>query len=68
RAGSWIAIELNTALNVPEWDGKEVRIMQEDPAELTHEGYRFFVPRQEAFYLIGATDRVEKSAAAEETP
>lgn len=64
RAGSWIAIELNTAFNVPEWDGKEVRIMQEDPAELTDAGYRFFVPRQEAFYLIGA-DRTE---AAEETP
>lgn len=54
RAGSWIAIELNTAMNIPEWDGKEVRIMQEDPAELTPAGYRFFVPRQEAFYLIGA--------------
>lgn len=68
RAGSWIAIELNTALSVPEWDGKEVRIMQEDPAELTPAGYRFFIPRQEAFYLIGAADRAESTAAAEETP
>lgn len=68
RDGSWIAIELNTALNVPEWDGKEVRIMLEDPAELTQGGYRFFVPRQEAFYLVGATARKESAAATEETP
>jgi len=37
---------------VPEWDGQEVFAMQEDPAWLTSEGWRFFVPRQEAYYLI----------------
>jgi len=29
-----------------------VYIMMEDDAYLTDEGYKFFVPRQEAFYLI----------------
>jgi Xaa-Pro aminopeptidase len=52
RAGSYIAIELNTRTPVPEWDGQEVFAMQEDPAYLTDEGWRFFVPRQEAYYLI----------------
>ncbi|HLM43770.1 MAG TPA: hypothetical protein VK458_07870 [Myxococcaceae bacterium] len=52
REGSYIAIELNTRTPVPEWDGQEVFAMQEDPAWLTSEGWRFFVPRQEAYYLI----------------
>lgn len=52
RAGAYIAIELNTRTPVPEWDGQEVFAMQEDPAYLTDEGWRFFVPRQEAYYLI----------------
>jgi Xaa-Pro aminopeptidase len=52
REGSYIAIELNTRTAVPEWDGQEVYAMQEDPAYLTAEGWRFFVPRQEAYYLI----------------
>lgn len=51
--GSYISIELNTLTSVPEWDGQEVFIMQEDPAYLTEEGWRFFRPRQEALYLIG---------------
>jgi Xaa-Pro aminopeptidase len=50
--GSYISIELNTLTPVPEWDGQEVFVMQEDPAHLTAEGWRFFRPRQEAFYLI----------------
>lgn len=52
REGSYIAIELNTRTPVPEWDGQEVFAMQEDPAYLTAEGWRFFVPRQEAYYVI----------------
>jgi len=51
--GAYISIELNTKTPVPEWDGQEVFIMQEDPAHLTAEGWRFFRPRQEALYLIG---------------
>ena len=37
---------------MPEWDGQDVHIMQEDPAYLTPEGWVFFRPRQEEFYLI----------------
>ena len=50
--GAYISIELNTATPIPEWDGQEVFIMQEDPAYLTAEGWRFFRPRQEALYLV----------------
>ena len=53
RDGSYISIELNTRTPVPEWDGQEVYIMMEDPAYLDGEGYHFFRPRQESFYLIG---------------
>ena len=52
RLGSYISIELNTATAVPEWGGKKVFVMMEDDAYLTPEGFRFFRPRQEAFYLI----------------
>lgn len=52
RPGSYLSIELNTATVVPEWGGKKVFIMQEDPAHLTPDGYLFFVPRQESLYLI----------------
>jgi Xaa-Pro aminopeptidase len=52
RAHSWISIELNSATPVPEWDGQKVFVMEEDPAWLTDEGYKFFRPRQQAFYLI----------------
>ena len=52
RLGSYISIELNTATVVPEWGGKKVFVMMEDDAYLTPEGFRFFRPRQEAFYLI----------------
>ena len=51
--GAYISIELNTKTPVEEWDGQEVFIMQEDPAHLTAEGWRFFRPRQEGLYLIG---------------
>jgi len=51
--GAYISIELNTRTPVPEWDGQEVFIMQEDPAYLTADGWRFFRPRQEELYLIG---------------
>ena len=52
RLGSYISIELNTATAVPEWGGKKVFVMMEDDAYLTPDGFRFFRPRQEAFYLI----------------
>lgn len=50
--GAYISIELNTKTAVPEWDGQDVYVMQEDPAYLTNEGWRFFRPRQEVFYLV----------------
>jgi Xaa-Pro dipeptidase len=55
RPGSYISIELNTATEVPEWGGKKVFVMFEDDAYLTADGYRFFRPRQEQFYLIRST-------------
>lgn len=36
----------------PEWDGQKVFVMEEDPAHLTPDGYRFFRPRQERSYLV----------------
>ncbi|WNG23093.1 M24 family metallopeptidase [Cystobacter fuscus] len=52
REGSYLAMELSTRAPVAEWDGQEVFAMAEDPVYLTPEGWRFFVPRQEAYYLI----------------
>lgn len=52
RKGAYIAIELNTRTPVPEWDDQGVYIMMEDPAHLTDEGWVFFRPRQETFYLV----------------
>src|SRR5262245_39988643 len=52
RPDSWISIELNTATAVPEWDGQKVYVMEEDPARLTADGYRFFRPRQEQLDLV----------------
>jgi Xaa-Pro dipeptidase len=57
RPGSYISIELNTGTPVAEWGGKKVFVMMEDCAYLTADGYRFFRPRQEAFYLIGSGRR-----------
>jgi Xaa-Pro aminopeptidase len=51
RPGSYISIELNTATHVPEW-GQKVFVMMEDDAYLTDEGWKFFRPRQEGWYLI----------------
>jgi len=52
RLGSYMAIELNTSAEIPEWDRQKVWIMEEDPAYLTEEGFVFFVPRQSRLYLI----------------
>ena len=52
RAGAYAAIELNTRAPVPEWNNQEVFVFAEDPAELTDVGWRFFVPRQEEWYVI----------------
>jgi Xaa-Pro dipeptidase len=52
RKGSYLSVELNTQTAVPEWENQKVYIMMEDDAYLTDEGYKFFIPRQEAFYLV----------------
>jgi Xaa-Pro dipeptidase len=52
RLGSYISIELNTGTPVPEWGGQKVFVMMEDDAYLAESGWQFFLPRQEAWYLI----------------
>jgi Xaa-Pro dipeptidase len=52
RRGSYLAMELNTRTAVPEWDGQDVTVMAEDPVYLTDDGWKFFRPRQESYYLI----------------
>jgi len=52
RRGAYLAMELNTRTPVPEWNGQDVTVMAEDPVYLADDGWKFFRPRQEAFYLI----------------
>ncbi len=52
RAGSYISIELNTATDIPEWDGQKVFVMMEDVAWLGADGWQFFRPRQESWYVV----------------
>lgn len=52
RKGSYLAMELNTQTPVAEWGGQPVTVMAEDPVYLSDEGWKFFRPRQEAFYMI----------------
>ncbi|MBK6723276.1 MAG: aminopeptidase P family protein [Acidobacteria bacterium] len=50
--GSYMSIELNTETEVAEWGGQKVTVMAEDDAYMTDSGYKWFRPRQTAFYLI----------------
>jgi Xaa-Pro aminopeptidase len=52
RQGSYTSIELNTQTAVPEWDNQKVYVMEEDDAYLTDNGFKFFIPRQEQWYLV----------------
>ncbi len=52
RKGSYISIELNTRTPVAEWEGQDVFVMFEDDAHLTDDGWVFFRPRQESWYVI----------------
>ena len=52
RKGSYLAMELNSQTEIPEWGGQKVTMMAEDPVYLTEEGWKFFRPRQEKLYLI----------------
>jgi Xaa-Pro dipeptidase len=50
--GTYLSVELNTASEIPEWNGQKVFVMMEDDAYLTDDGYKFFRPRQTEYYLI----------------
>ena len=52
RPDSYMSVELNASTPVPEWQGQEVVVMMEDDAHLTSGGWKFFVPRQERYYLV----------------
>ena len=52
RRGAYLAMELNTQTPVPEWNGQPVTVMAEDPVHLADDGWQFFRPRQEAWYLV----------------
>ena len=52
RKGSYISIELNTETPIADWNGQKVIVAGEDPAYLTDEGWKFFVPHQTQWYLI----------------
>jgi Xaa-Pro dipeptidase len=52
RRGSYLALELNSQTEVPEWNGQKVTMMAEDPVYLSDEGWKFFRPRQETLYLV----------------
>lgn len=52
RNGSYLSVELNSITPVAEWDNQEVFVMMEDDAHLTEDGWKFFLPRQESWYLI----------------
>lgn len=53
RKGSCISIELNTKTPIPEWGGEPLFVMMEDDAWLHDDGWHFFQPRQEQWFLIG---------------
>jgi Xaa-Pro aminopeptidase len=52
RRGSYISIELCTVTPIPEWDDQELIVALEDDAYLTDEGWKFFQPRQEQWYIV----------------
>ena len=52
RPGSYLSVELNTRTAVPEWDGQEVFMMEEDPAWLDGDGYHAFVELQQHLFLV----------------
>jgi Xaa-Pro aminopeptidase len=53
RKGSYISIELNAKTPIPEWNGESLFVMFEDDAWLADDGWHFFQPRQEAWFLVG---------------
>lgn len=52
RKGSYLSVELNTKTPIPEWNGEQLFVMFEDDAWLDDDGWHFFQPRQEKWFLI----------------
>jgi len=52
RLGSYRSIELSATTRVPEWNGGQLTIPFEDDAVLTANGYEWFRPPQDRWYLI----------------
>jgi hypothetical protein len=56
RLGSYRSIELSATTRIPEWNDGALTIPFEDDAELTANGYVWFRPPQERWYLIRSTN------------
>ncbi len=54
------AIELNAKVTLPEWNGKEIRVMLEEQAVLTRAGLRYIDGRQKELLLIPRQDQAGK--------
>ena len=52
RPNSYMAVEGGTRTAVAEWNNQEVTISYEEQGYLTEEGYKFFSPLQNTWYLI----------------
>jgi Xaa-Pro dipeptidase len=52
RLGSYRSIELSATTRIPEWNNGQLIIPFEDDAVLTANGYEWFVPPQNQWYLI----------------
>jgi Xaa-Pro aminopeptidase len=52
RENSYMAVEGQTRTKVAEWNNQEVTISYEEQGYLTEEGYKFFTPQQDTWYLI----------------
>ena len=52
RENSYMAVEGETRTIVAEWNNQELTISYEEQGYLTDEGYRFFTPLQESWYLV----------------
>jgi Xaa-Pro aminopeptidase len=51
--GTWFSIELSARVPVPEWEGKELWVGQEEDAELGADGQmRWILKRQTEYHLV----------------
>jgi hypothetical protein len=53
RPSTWHSIELQATSPVPEWDGQQVRMMQEEEAKMMADGaMRWVLKRQSTFHIV----------------